>query len=728
MKMREISRTQDKKLAVNNNLDSSCEGVIMRAGQPFTMRYPLVEVEGSYGNQMESGNWSAPRYTASRLSSLSEKLFVDLKKDTITEWRDNYDDTEQYPVVLPTKGFYNVVNGSMGIAVGASCSIPQFNIKDVNKALETLLLNPNCSFDDIYCAPDFATGALLINEPEAKEAMKKGFGGSCKLRSVIEYDGKDNCFIVREIPYRVYTNTICKELEALCDSEDNPGIDRFNDLTGEKPEIKIYIKKGINPDKLLRYLYKNTSLQSWYSINFTMLDQGRFPKVFGWKEMLQAHIDHEVEVYRRGYEYDVRQLAHKIHILEGLIICIANIEEVVQIVKQAKDTATARAGLVSKFILDDEQAQAVLDMKLSRLTHLEIQKLESDKAKLEKEKAGIEAILGDVNLFNQQLINGWRETAKKYGDDRRTKIVTIYDDPEEVEDIPPEDCVVVLTNGGKLKRIASNNFKIANRNTKGVKVQEENTSCIIRTNTTDKLMVFTNKGKMYTLPVDSIPEGDNSSLGYSVDSLLTLGLEEKAEVIYSIYRDTTAKYLWFITKQGNIKRTALEEYKASNRKTGVQATSFAPGDELASVFLGNEEDIIIVTEKGQAIRIKGADIRPLSKAARGIKGIDLREGDCVRAALPVRHNEDDLAIIHSNGTGQRMKLNELPIQNRAGKGLKISSLDVGAICLVEDNDKIIITTQTNSVCISAKEIPTLSRNATGAKLINSINVISVTKV
>jgi len=314
--------------------DSSCEGIIMRAGQPFAMRYPLVSIKGNGGNLMESGNWGAPRYTEARLAKVTASLFEDIEKETIKEWRDNYSETEQYPSVLPSKGFYNIVNGSQGIGIGMASSIPQFNIKDVNAALAHLLDNPDCSFEEIYCAPDFATGAMLINESEVKQSLKNGNGFACKLRSVVEFDSKERCFIVTEIPYGVYTNTICGELEELVNSEDNIGIDRFIDLTGTTPLLKIYLNKKANPDKVLRYLYKNTSLQYYYGINLTMLDNGRFPRVFTWKEALQAHINHEVEVYRRGFEFDLHKIRDRIHIIDGLLICMASIDEVVHTIKE----------------------------------------------------------------------------------------------------------------------------------------------------------------------------------------------------------------------------------------------------------------------------------------------------------------------------------------------------------------------------------------------------------
>ena len=363
--------------------DSSCEGIIMRAGQPFAMRYPLVEVKGNGGTLLSSGNWAAPRYTEARLSKLAAYLFGDIDKETIDDWRDNYADNEQYPGVLPTKGFFNLVNGTSGIGIGMACSVPQYNIKELNNALIHLIDNPDCDFSEIYCAPDFATGAILYNESDVKESMKNGTGFACKLRSVVEFDSKERCFVVTEIPYGVYTNTICGQLEEIVNGEDNPGIERFNDLTGAKPLIKIYLAKKANPDRVLKYLFKNTSLQHHYGINFTMLDNGRYPKVFGWKEMLQAHIDHERVVYRRAFEFDLKKIKSRIHIIDGLLICMASIEEVVQTIRNSASSADASKALQSKFLLDEVQAKAVLDMKLSRLAHLEVKKLENELADLQ---------------------------------------------------------------------------------------------------------------------------------------------------------------------------------------------------------------------------------------------------------------------------------------------------------------------------------------------------------
>lgn len=383
--------------------DSSAEGVIMRAGQPFAMRYPLIEVEGSYGTLLASGSWSAPRYTSARLSPLANYLFSDIQKEVIEEWRDNYDNTEQYPMVLPSKGFYNLVNGSYGIGVGASCSCPQYNLKELNEALIRLLWNPNIDFDEIYCAPDFATGAVLLNADEVKESHRLGTGPACKLRSVVDWDRKEKCLVVSEIPYMLYTETICKQLEDIINGEENPGIDRFNDLTGKTPLIKIYLSKNASPEKILKYLYKNTSLESYYGVNFTFLENGRFPRVFGWKELLQSHLDHEKSVYINGFQFDRRKILARLHIIEGLMKAISMIDEVVKTIKKCADAKNASIGLQRLLNIDEIQAKAILDLKLSRLTHLDITKLETEKTNLETEKERIEAILGDEILLKKKL-------------------------------------------------------------------------------------------------------------------------------------------------------------------------------------------------------------------------------------------------------------------------------------------------------------------------------------
>lgn len=710
--------------------DSSCEGIIMRAGQHFALRYPLVEVKGNAGSLIETGNWAAMRYTESRLGPIATTLFKDIDKETISDWRDNYDNTKQYPSVLPSKGFYNIVNGTGGIAVGMGSSIPQFNIKDVNHALEVLLLNPNCTFEEIYCVPDFATGGYLINEEEVKNALKYGSkamakendekGASCKLRSKWEYDKKENCIIVTEIPYSVYTNTICKQLEDIINNDEiNPGIDRFNDLTGENPNIKIYLKKDIVPEIAMRALFRLTSLQYHYSINMTMLDEGRFPKVFTWKEALQAHINHEKIVYRRGFEFDLKKIKDRIHILDGLLICMASIDEVVKTIKSSSSTAEASKNLQANFKLDEEQAKAVLDMKLSRLAHLEVEKLKNEKTELEIESARIEKILNDTNLFNQELINEWRAISAKYGDEHRTKVIVVNEPKEEKEiiDVKPEDVVVITTKSGLIKRVPLDNFKVQKRGGKGVKSEDDVLMSIIKTNTIDTMMFFTSNGKMYRTLVDNIPVGTNTTRGSLISDLVKLDKGERVVAVSSLHRKSTPKYIIFITKNGMIKKSYLEEYTKTNRNNGISALKVKEGDEVCDILFQDEEDLILVTELGMAIRFKTDDIAAVGRTAMGVKGMKLNDGDTIVKSMSVHKETDTLAIICSNGLGKKIELSELPVQGRNGKGVivyKPENEDYIAGCaLVSDDDNLLLSGSTNSICISIKDVPLTGRTAAG---------------
>ena len=715
--------------------DSSAEGIIMRASQGFAMRYPLVEVEGNNGNLISSGNWAASRYTAARLSEFNVRLFEDIDKETIKEWRDNYDDTEKYPSVLPSKGFYNIVNGTSGIAIGAASSIPQFNIKDVNKALETLLLNPDASFEDIYCPPDFATGAFLINEEEVKNTLKYGsktiainngeMGAACKLRAKINYDEKDNCLIVTEMPYGVYTNTICEQLEAIINNDEkNIGIDRFNDLTGLTPNIKIYLKKNANINQIIKFLYKNTSLQYHYGINMTMLDNGKYPKVFTWKEALQKHIEHELEVYKNGYLFDLTKLKNRIHIVNGLLICIASIEEVIKIIKSSSSSAAAASTLQSKFLIDEVQSKAILDMKLSRLAHLEVEKLKSEKEELEKQILKIEEILNNKDLLNQELIKTWRELSKKYGDEHRTKIIKVIDDvDEEIENVKAEDCVVMLTKNNLIKRVAASSFKVQKRGGKGIKNKDEALIDSIFTNTIDNLLVFTNKGKMYKLLVDNIPEGK----GININTLITLEMNEKVKAITSLNRTDRKKYVVFITKKGLIKKTTLEEYIKTKRGNGIVAIKLENEDSIANVSFLDEEDMIVVTKKGMGIHFETKDIAAIGRATKGVKAIKLDEDDEVLIGLPIYNSNDNILIATIEGLGKKIKIEDIPVQGRGGKGVIISKNIIAGATLCNNNDNIFITGNHNFICISASEIPILGRTAAGNIIIKDI-IKSITKI
>lgn len=698
--------------------DSSCEGVIMRAGQPFAMRYPLVEVEGSYGNLMESGNWAAPRYTASRLSDISNYLFEDIAKDTINEWRDNYDDTEQYPAVLPSKGFYNIVNGTMGIGIGMSSSIPQFNLRELNEALIKLLWNPDCSFEDIYCAPDFATGGLLLNEEEVKESLKNGNGKSCKLRSVISYDNKERCLIVTEIPYSVYTNTICGELEKILESEENPGIDRFNDLTGSTPLIKIYLSRRANPDKVLKYLYKNTSLQYYYGINMTMLENGRYPKVFTWKEALQSYLNHEMSVYRQGFIFDLNKIKNRIHIIEGLLKAISILDEVIALIKGAADTRSASLGLQKIFGFSEEQAKAILDIKLARLAKLEINKLEKEKNDLEKERDRIENILHNEELLKKEIEKGLQETVKKFGDGRRTKILNI----ENQEDEPTEirSLLINLTNQNNIFVSETSSLYSQRRGGVGNKFKLNDGEYVISTlsvESSDTILFFSQVGNFYHYQAGAIPLEEK----IPVETLFMIKSFEYIRAITSFNPKNSKRNIIFFTRNGMMKKSLLSEYNIK-RAGGMRAIDLAQNDELCSIIFTDEEKVGILTEKGQFLICETKDVRPVGRITKGVKGIKLNEGDFVVSAKVITNTAKQIVSITRKGYIKRTPLSEFNVTGRYTKGGKLQKFKDESDWLVdflpvEDEKEVIIVSTGASIKVKLTDIALLGKNAQGSQSI-----------
>lgn len=711
--------------------DSSCEGILMRSSQDFAMRYPYIEVEGSNGDPVLSGNWSAPRYTSSRLSPLSEYLFKDIEKETIKEWRDNYDDTEQYPAILPTKGFYGIVNGGMGIGVGAAFSCPQFNLKEVNEALIKLLDNPEISFDEIYCAPDFASGAILLNEVEVKESLKKGEGLACKLRSVVSFDSGERCLIVTEIPYGVYTNTICGELNKILEDEANPGIERYNDLTKGTPIIKIYLKRAANPDKVLKYLYKNTSLQSHFGINLTMLENGRYPKVFGWREALQAHINHEKEVYRRGYEFDLNKIEQRIYIIEGLLICLARIEEVIQTIKSSSSTITASKALCENFLLDEAQAKAVLDMKLSRLAHLEVEKLKNEKEKLEKEAAAIKEILNNTELFNEQLKNGWREVAKKFGDERRTKILNISTNDEEPTEI--RQLILNFTNIGNIFISESSTLYTQKKGGVGTKFKLEKGEYVVSNrvgDNTDTVLFFSNRGNFYHLKMSELPVGEK----IHTSGLISIHSYEEIRAATILSKKSEKKYIIFITKKGIMKKSLISEYNIK-RSGGARAIELGEDDEIVSILFTNEEPCGILTAEGNLLLTQTKDVRAIGRIAKGIRGIKLNDNDYVVSARPIPNSTKKIMSISGLGLSKKTDITEFTYTGKNTKGKKIqkiinSDFMVDFIPITTEKE-ILVVSSGAQLKVSLDEITNLSRGAQGSKTIklkNNEKVISLQKI
>lgn len=711
--------------------DSSAEGIIMRSGQSFAMRYPITDIKGNSGSLIEPGNWAAQRYTESRLGKIADLLFEDLDKETITEWRDNYDNTKQYPSVLPSKGFYNIVNGTMGIGVGAASSIPSFNLKEVNEALIKVLWNPSIGDDEIICLPDFATGAYLLNEEEVKESLKNGVGKACKLRAKIEFDSNDRCLIVTEIPYSVYTNTICGELETILESEDNPGIDRFNDLTGSTPLIKIYLTKKANIDKVLRYLYKNTSLQYHYGINMTMLEDGRYPKVFTWKQALIEHVNHELTVYHRGFEFDLNKINDRLHIVEGILIALASIESVIETIKNSSSTKEANQNLCKNFLLDEIQAKAILDMKLARLAKLEAKKYIEEKEKLLKEKEHIEEILDNEFLLKKEVEKGLKEVAEKFGDTRRTKVLNI--EKEDDEPIEVKNLLINITNQNNIFVSENSSLMIQRRGGVGSKFKLNKGEYVISTSTaetTDLILFFTNKGNFYHYVAGALPIDEK----LPIESLIPIKSWETVTAISSFNKKNSKEYIIFFTKNGIMKKSKLSEYNMK-RNSGLKALELEDNDEVVSVLFINDERVGMLTAAGQFIICETKDIRPIGRVAKGVKGIKLNLNDELVAAYIYSFNTKYIVSISKDGYIKQTAASEFNVQGRGTKGAKLQKLKdnndsiIGFLPIIDEKE-IIVTSTSAQIKININSIPILSKGAQGNKSIklkDKDSVIGISK-
>lgn len=582
--------------------DASCVGIIMRSGQPFSMRYPLIEVEGSYGNQTEAGNWSAPRYTSSRLSSLAGSLIRDTDKHTIDEWVDNYDDTEQYPRVLSSLGFYNIVNGATGIGIGIASSIPQFNLREVNEAMIRLLKDPDAPYDEIYCAPDFATGGAVINATEVKESLRKGTGKPCIIEGRYEYDKKARVITVSEFPYGVFANVVCQEIEKLVAKDPSLGIAGINDLTSDKPCLKIYTKKGVEPDKLMATIYQSTSLRNNYNINMVMLENGRFPKTYGWREALLAHLEHERHTYINLYTYELQQAKHRLKIVGGLLCAIDDIDRVVDTIKRSASAKEASEALQGLLRVDAEQASAILAIKLSTLANMECGKLEKEKDELEAKARKFEKILGSEKLLKTEIANGLKAVADKFGDDRRT-------------DVMDKEVVKVK----KVKEVRSN--VIFDKTLKTIKKVADNNG---RSEDSDALVCLSDRGNVYRIKVEDVPFKRNCEPGVSIG--LLIGLKEGEHVVAINPGETVV-----VSSDGYVKRIdVLSEFNSTTRnKNGMTVIK----RDIVKVLVLDKDNpsstVLFETKNGWALAVKVSDIPLQGKNSKGVIGIKLHDSDIV---------------------------------------------------------------------------------------------------
>ena len=707
--------------------DSSIYGALVRLSQDWVLRYPLIDFHGSNGNVAGDGP-AAARYTEARLSKLAEDGMLQGIKKKNVDFIDNYDETLEEPVTLPAVFPNLLCNPNTGIGVAMACNWLPHNLGEVANAIYDYMDGK----EPMLPGPDFPGGGIIINKKDIPLIMKTGHG-SVKVRG--KYKVEKSNIIFYEIPYGTTIEGLLSEISAVCDAKEIEGISEIRDESNKKGiRIVIECNKGTNPDAIANKLYNKTNLQTSISYNQVALID-KTPMELTLADCCKIYVDHNIDCIIREAQFDMKKAMDRLHIVEGLLKALEDIDNIITLIKKSASAAAAKDALIEKYSFTEVQAKAILAMRLSSLANLEKIELQNEKAELKNTIEKLDALINNVNLQQTELRERLSDIVKKYGDARRTELTHIELKPEEkvVEEVIPEDVVVISTKSGLIKRVPVANFKIQKRGGKGVKSNDDAILDVIKTNTVDTMMFFSSKGKMYRTVVDNIPVGTNISKGTAIRDLIKIDANEKIIAVSSLHRKTTPKYAIFITKNGLVKKTYLEEYTKTNRNTGIAALTVKDGDEVIDIIFQDEEDIILVTKDGMMIRFDTKSINPVGRIAQGVKGIKLNDGDCVVAGLPVHKESDHLAIFISNGLGKKMELKEVTVQGRGGKGISCykttdeNPISIISATMVSNEDNVLIMGNKNSICISATDIPLISRQALGNILIKD-NIKSVTKI
>jgi DNA gyrase subunit A len=714
--------------------DAAVYEALVRMAQDFSLRYPLIEGQGNFGS-IDGDSAAAYRYTEARLSKIAEEMLLDIEKETV-DWMPNYDGTRKEPKVLPAKLPNLILNGAMGIAVGMATSIPPHNLSEVADAIAYLIEKPDATIEELtkfILGPDFPTGGIIFNKKAIIDAYKNGKGSiTTRAKTEIE-ERKNNQFniIITEIPYQVNKAELIKHIAELVQEKKIEGIKDLRDESDrEGLRIVIELKSDVVPQKILNQLYKHTDLQKDFHLNMIALAGGIDPQVFSLKDILVSHIEHRKEVIRRRTEFDLKKAKDRVHILEGLSKALAVIDKIIATIKKSRDRADAHQNLVKIFKLTPIQADAILEMKLQTLAALERQKIEDElkeKRELIKE---LELILKNPKKILEIIKKEILELKEKYGDPRRTEVVSRAIGEFREEDLIPEEQVIIsLSYGGYIKRISPETFRGQKRGGKGVigtDVSEEDFITHFTTaNTHDNILFFTDKGRVFQTKVYEIPEGSRTSKGKTIQNFLELSSNEKINAIISYPKniDLENNYLIMATKKGLIKKTPLSDF-ANIRRTGIIAISLKKDDELKWVGLSSGKDeVILVTEKGQSIRFSESQIRPMSRQAAGIRGINLKNNDNVAGFAVIKDKNAKFLVVSEQGFAKQTPLKQYKTQNRGGSGIKtskITSKTGNLICayVITSEEELIALSQKGQVLkTELKTVREAGRQTQGVRII-----------
>lgn len=700
----------------------SIYGAIVRLTQSWVLRYPLVDGHGNFGN-IGGDPPAAMRYSEIRLSKLAEDgLLSGLKKKNV-DFLPNYDETEDEPVSLPAIFPNLLCNPNEGIGWAMGCSWGCHNLNEVTTAIFDYMDGKKPTLP----APDFPTGGTVMLKPGDMENIIKTGHGSVKIRG--NYIIENQNIVFTELPYGTRIESLMEEIGQQCESNNIIGVTDIRNESNKKGlRLVIEVEKNANINNVIKNLFAKTNLQTTFSYNQMALVD-RTPTELNLQDCCKIYVEYNIKCIINEANFDLKKILDRLHILEGLLKALEDIDNIIALIKKSTDSKIAKEELIKKYSFTEEQAKAILAMRLSSLAGLEKIELQKEQTQLLKDSEYLKSLISNVDIQKTELKKRLNEIVSKYGDARRTKIIQIADESKEdkeIVNVEPEKCVVITTASGNIKRIPTSSFKVQKKNGKGIKSQDDITDTIIRTNTIDQLMIFTNKGNMYRLLVNDIPAGTNASKGQPITSLIEMASGEKPTIIYSIYRDTDAQYVIFVTKNGIVKKTALNEYTSTKKKCGIPAIKLREDDELVAVSLVKDENIILVSSAGNAIRFKSSEVSAAGRLTIGMKGMTLKAGEEIISMSIVRDSTDNLATFTSTGMAKQFSLTELPLQARGGKGIKIG--DIAAVALISNEDNLLVCGAKNSICISAKDIPTLGRTAQGNQVIKGDRIISVSKI
>lgn len=722
--------------------DSAVYGALVRLAQDFSMRYPIIDGQGNFGS-IDGDNAAAMRYTEARMQKLTNDMLGDIDKETV-DWQDNYDGSLQEPTVLPTKVPNLLINGSAGIAVGMATNIPPHNLTEITNGLLSLIDNPGMTVHDlikIIPGPDFPTAGAIHGTAGIQQAYHTG-KGVIQIRAKADIEVKKNdreMIVITELPYQVNKAKLIEKIAELVTEKAIEGISDIRDESSrEGIRIVIDVKKGEQGAVILNRLYKQTQMQVSFGIIFLSIYNGQ-PKVMDLKEMLQCFIEHRREIVIRRTTYELKKAKERAHILEGLKIAVENIDEIVEMIKKSEGPAQAKDQLMHKFTMSSIQAQAVLDMRLQRLTGLERDKIIADYEAIMKEIARLEGILGSEEQIKDIIRGEFVEIRENYGDARRTEIIAQADEIQMEDLIKNEEVIVTITQKGYLKRMASDTYRAQKRGGKGVKgadLEDDFYTSIFTADTHDTLMIFTDKGTVFSIKVYQIPEGLRTSKGRNIVNIITLPQDEKVKEIITVPREAEGHFIIFATKFGIVKKSELSEYK-NMRQNGLKAIKVVDGDEVLAVRVTDgKKDVLLASSAGKSIRFHEDECRAQGRVSQGVKGISLDEGEEV-IGMEIIDEKSEILTVTSRGYGKRSAAEEYRTQSRGGKGILAMKLTektgeiMGILPVTDKDDLMIITDKGQVIRTKISGISLLGRNTQGVRLINvkpDEKVVAVEKI